>query len=138
MFMKTRFQTMMLGAVLLAVAPLRAEYLKIQLHVKGLDCQLCARGVGASIQRIAGVESVVIGLNKGVLDIVLAPGNHVALSDLRRRIRENGFRSTQATVNAIGRPSASGFQIIGTDESWNVNEGDETLQPIELTFEVQE
>ncbi len=66
-----------LASLLLGVQPLHAEYLKIQLRVYGLDCGLCARGVAASVQRLAGVKSVDVTLKTGLLEIVLDPGNTV-------------------------------------------------------------
>ena len=83
---------------LLAVAPIHAKYLRIQLRVYGLDCELCARGVGFSVQRLDGVKSVNVSLKSGTLEIVLKPGNKFKISDLRKRIRENGFRPMEATV----------------------------------------
>ena len=80
-----------LTGLLLAVEPVHAEYLRIQLKVYGLDCELCARGVSATIQRIPGVKSVDISLKKGMLDIVLMRGDALKMSDLRKRIHENGF-----------------------------------------------
>ena len=106
-----------LAGLLLAVEPVRAEYLRIQLRVYGLDCEVCARGVASSVQRISGVTSVNVSLKTGMLEIVLAPGSKFKMSDLRRRIRENGFRAMEATVTAIGRFNGSRFEILGSGES---------------------
>jgi copper chaperone CopZ len=116
----------------------RAEYLRIQLRIFGLDCQLCARGVSATIQRMAGVQSVDVSLKKGVLDILLTPGNTFKMSDLRKRIRENGFRSMEATVTAIGALNGSKFEVTGSGESYDVeNSAAKSSAPGQLTFEVR-
>ena len=127
------------GAVLLlAVTPLQAEYLRIQMRVYGLDCELCARGVSASIQRLNGVKSVDVSLKKGSLDIALKPGNTFKMTDLRKRIRENGFRSMEATVTAIGRFEGSKFEVLGSGESYDVSSPDSKATiPVEETFEVR-
>ena len=126
-----------LAGLLLAVQPVHAEYLRIQLQVYGLDCELCARGVGASIQRMAGVQSVDVSLKKGMLGIVLMRGNTFKMSDLRKRIRENGFRSTEANVTAVGRFNGSKFEVLGSGESYDVARPDsKVVAPVELTFEV--
>jgi copper chaperone CopZ len=75
-----------LAGLLIAVEPVQGEYMRIQLKVYGLDCQLCARGVGFSVQRLDGVKSVDVSLKKGTLDIVLKRGNNFKMSDLRKRI----------------------------------------------------
>jgi copper chaperone CopZ len=127
-----------LGGLLLAIEPARAEYKRIQLKVYGLDCELCARGVSASIHRLAGVRSVGLSLRSGILEIELAPGNTLRMSDLRNRIRENGFRPMEATVTAVGRFNGSRFEVIGTGESYDVPVPDaKGVDASELTFEVR-
>jgi copper chaperone CopZ len=127
-----------LAALLLAVEPIHAEYLRIQLRVYGLDCELCARGVSASVQRIAGVKSVEVSLRKGILDIVLTPGNSFKMSDLRKRIRENGFRSMEATVTAFGEYKGSKFEVLGSGESYDIgSRGSADLAPAEVTFDIR-
>lgn len=131
------FRGVALAGLLLAVAPLHAEYLRIQLRVYGLDCELCARGVSASVQRMAGVRSADVSLKKGLLEIVLVRDNTFKLSNLRKRIRENGFRPMEATVTAIGELNGSRFEVLGSGESYNVGRSDKAPGPVELTFDVR-
>lgn len=126
-----------LVALLCSTQPLRAEYLRVELRVYGLDCELCARGVSASILRMPGVKSVDISLKKGLVEIVLIPGNNFKMSDLRKRIRENGFRPMEATVTARGEFSGPKFQVSGSDESYDVAKSNPKADsPLELTFNV--
>jgi len=90
-----------LVALMASVEPVHAEYRSIQMRVYGLDCGLCARGVAASVERLPGVKSVDVDVKTGMVDIVLVPGNTFKLSELRKRIRENGFRPMEGTVTAI-------------------------------------
>jgi cation transport ATPase len=134
--MKIRLAFLVLS--LMAAAPVRAEYLRIQLKVFGLDCEICARGVSASVGRLAGVENVQVSLKTGMLHIALKPGNTFRLSDLRKRIRENGFRSMEATVTAIGQRSGSKIEVAGAGESQTVPGPDTKVSgPEQLTFEVR-
>jgi copper chaperone CopZ len=133
------FRSLALAALLLGVEPLHAEYLKIELRVYGLDCELCARGVAASVQRLPGVKSIDVSLRKGLLEIVLERGNTFKMSDLRKRIRENGFRSMEATVTAIGDfTEPSKFEVVGSGESYEVGAHDPKDHGlVELTFHVK-
>jgi len=128
----------MLAALFFIVEPLHAEYLKIELRVYGLDCGLCARGVAASVQRLAGVKSVDVNLKTGILEIVLEPSNTFKMSDLRKRIRENGFRSLEAEVTAVGVFNGSSkFEVVGSGESYDVRRpAVKSTGPVELTFSV--
>jgi copper chaperone CopZ len=135
---RSTFRGMVLGGLLLAIQPARAEYKRIRLKVYGLDCELCARGVSASVHRLDGVRSVALSLRTGILEIELIPGNTLRMSDLRNRIRENGFRPMEATVTAVGRLNGSRFEVLGTGESYDVSVPDaKGVGASELTFDVR-
>jgi copper chaperone CopZ len=125
------------AGLLLAVQPVHAEYLHIQLRVYGLDCELCARGVSASIHRLPGVKAVSVSLKTGLLEIELVPGNTFRVSDLRKRITENGFRAMDATVTAVGQFHGPEFEVLGSGESWKVsNPESKSAAPAVLTFQI--
>jgi hypothetical protein len=87
---------------------------------------------------MAGVKSVDVSLKKGLLEIVLVRGNTFKMSDLRKRIRENGFRSMEATVTAVGEFKGSKFEVLGSGESYEVDSPDPRASaPAELTFDVR-
>jgi copper chaperone CopZ len=133
----TTFRGIALAGMLLAVRPVHAEYLRIQLRVYGLDCGLCARGVAATVQRLAGVKSVDVSLKTGLLEIVLVPGNTLKMSDLRTRIRENGFRSMEAKVTAVGVFKGPRFEVLGSGDSYEIEKPDSSAPaPQEITFSV--
>jgi copper chaperone CopZ len=134
---KRTLRVLMLLTLLLACRPLPAEYLQIQLKVYGLDCELCARGVGASIHRMTGVKSVDVSLRTGLIGIQLIPGNTLKMSELRKRIHDNGFRPMGARVTALGRLDGSKFEVLGTGESYDVPGPDkDAANPTELTFDI--
>jgi len=60
------------------------------------------------------------------------------MSDLRKRIRENGFRPMEATVTPLGQFNGSKFEVLGSGESYDVSSTDsKSSTPVELTFEVR-
>jgi copper chaperone CopZ len=136
LFWRKAFRGTVLCGLLLAIEPVRAEYRRIQLKVYGLDCELCARGVSASIHRMAGVRSVEVSLKTGILGIELIPGNTFKMSDLRNRIRENGFRPMEATVTAVGKFNGAKFEVLGTGESYDAVPEGKGSDEAELTFEI--
>jgi hypothetical protein len=87
---------------------------------------------------MAGIKSVDVSLKKGLLEIVLIPGNSFKISDLRKRIRENGYRPMEATVTAVGEFNGSRFDVLGSGESYELDShGTKTAAPMELTFDVR-
>ena len=128
-----------LSLLVFAVQPAHAEYLKIQLRVYGLDCGLCAKGVAASVEHLSGVKSVDVSLKTGILDIVLIPGNTFKMSDLRARIKMNGFRPVDATATAIGDFNGSSrFEVTGAGETYDLSVPEaKSNGPVQLTFQIR-
>lgn len=63
---------------------------------------MCARAVSAAIQRIEGVASVEVSLNKGFADVKLKPGNRVDPERIRQVVRDSGFTPKAADVRLAG------------------------------------
>jgi stalled ribosome rescue protein Dom34 len=83
-----------------------------------------------------GVKSVEVSLKTGLLEIVLVRDNTFKMSDLRKR--ENGFRSMEPTVTAVGEFNGAMFEVSGSDESYSIRNPDPNAPaPLELTFDVR-
>jgi hypothetical protein len=78
--------------------------------------------VSVAVKKIDGVQSVNVSLNKGLVTIDLAPGNHLTMPELRKVITSNGFSPKEATVLVDGvLDSRSGTPLLrvqGTDETF--------------------
>ncbi len=79
-----------------------AEYTRVELKILGMDCAICAHGVRVAVQKIDGVESVELSLERAQADIRLRKDNVVSLDRFRQIVKANGFEPKQATVTAIG------------------------------------
>jgi hypothetical protein len=58
--------------------------------------------VRVAVQKLPGVESIDVSLQRAVADIRLRPGNTIELSRLRQIIKQNGFAAKEATVDVVG------------------------------------
>jgi copper chaperone CopZ len=96
----------------------RAEYTHVELKIFGMDCAICAHGVRVAVQKVEGVESVELSLERAQADIRLAAGNRVALDRFRQIVKGNGFEPKEAVVTAVGTARESGgrltFEVSGT------------------------
>ena len=63
-----------------------------------------------AVQKLPGVESVNVSLERASTDIQLRPGNSITLGQLRNIIKNNGFTSKEATVTAVGNVIERGGQ----------------------------
>jgi copper chaperone CopZ len=58
--------------------------------------------VRVAVQKMPGVESVEVSLERAIVDVRLRAGNRVTLAELRQTIRNNGFNSREAMVTVDG------------------------------------
>ena len=63
-----------------------------------------------AVQKLSGVESVNVSLEKASTDIQLRPRNAVTLEQLRSIVRNNGFTPKEAIVTVAGRLIERGGQ----------------------------
>ncbi|MBI3491137.1 MAG: hypothetical protein HY047_05035 [Acidobacteria bacterium] len=83
--------------------------------------------MSVSLQKIEGVETVSVTLNKGQASVVLRPGNKVTLAAVRRLIERNGFTPKAASIVAeadvVSGPSGQPqVRVTGTNEIFSVSE----------------
>jgi copper chaperone CopZ len=103
--------------LLLLPSNAHAEYSRIVLKIFGMDCATCAHGVRVAIQKIDGVDTVALSLERAEADIRLRQDNRVSLDQFRRIAKANGFEPRQATVTAVGTvrevKGALAFEVSG-------------------------
>ena len=63
-----------------------------------------------AVQKLPGVESVNVSLERASTDIQLRPGNSITLEQLRSIIKNNGFTAKEATVTVVGKLIERGGQ----------------------------
>ena len=56
-----------------------------------------------AVQKLPGVESVNVSLERASTEIQLRPGNSITLDQLRSIIKNNGFTAKEATVTVVGK-----------------------------------
>jgi copper chaperone CopZ len=100
-------------AALAIISPSRAEaqYKKIELKILGMDCAICAHGVKVAVQKVDGVESVQLSLERAEAEIRLKPENRVSLDQFRRIVKGNGFEPREAKVTVSGSLRNAGGKL---------------------------
>lgn len=110
--------------MLMLIVPVsaRAEMRRVQLAVLGMDCAICAHGVRVALQKLEGVQSLTVSLERSSADITLRPGNRVGLPQLRQIIKDNGFTAKDAMVTVVGvlieRGGKPALDVTGASLVW--------------------
>ncbi len=58
--------------------------------------------MSVALKKVDGVESVDVSLEKASADIRLKPGNTITLAELRRIVRQSGYPTKDARIDARG------------------------------------
>ncbi len=98
--------------LLLAPAPARAEYRRIELKILGMDCATCAHGVHVAMKKLDGVETVELSLERAQAEVGLKPDNRLSLDQFRQIVKRNGFEPKESTVTAIGTVRDAGGRMV--------------------------
>lgn len=80
-------------AVLLSASLLAATTGRI--GVEGMTCQMCARGLQASLSRVPGVQRVRVRFKRQEV-VIVYDSQKVSLAQLRRDIQAQGFHPVKA------------------------------------------
>lgn len=87
---------------ILGLPAAQADLRKVDQTIYGMDCAPCAFGTQKGLSRLEGVTGVDVSLNNANAVIELAPGSPVSLQDIRRVVRNGGFKPVDAVVWAAG------------------------------------
>jgi hypothetical protein len=75
--------------------------------------------VRVNVERLKGVESVEVSLERATADIRLRAGNTVALSQIREVVKNNGFTAKEAVITVVGnlieRGGKPALNVTGTN-----------------------
>lgn len=99
--MKTKnkwLSALLIAALAFGVATARAELLKLEQKVYGMDCAPCAYGLEKSLKKLPGIKDVSVSLNKGTATIELKPGNKVTVAEIKDVVRKNGFTLKETKI----------------------------------------
>lgn len=95
-------KVMRLLALLLLIAPLRAELREVVLHFRPSDCASCTLSLPERFQRIRGVEEVKLDSAANTLRLTLTGGNRVRLSRLHEALEQDGTKRTKTVLSGSG------------------------------------
>lgn len=64
---------------------------KIDIHVKGLVCDFCARSVEKTFGKTKAVDTVSVDLDKGIIRLTLKEGKTLSDEKIAKLIKANGY-----------------------------------------------
>jgi len=94
--------SLFLLAGLAPAPPQGLEIARMAVHVDGLACPFCARGVEKMLAGLPEVGSVKVDLATGRVDLGLVPGPEPTVASLEQAVRRAGFTLRDVEVTYVG------------------------------------
>lgn len=76
---------------LLILSALQANEIVYNLQVDGLGCPFCAYGIEKQLSAIKGVDSVVVDIMKGLVNVTMRQDTHLDKEQARQAVTDAGF-----------------------------------------------
>lgn len=133
-------------AILLLVTALsaKAEFRRVEVDFEGTGCASCAESLPGRLERVRGVESVEVDLDRSRVTIQLAAGNKARLAPLFSRITQDGTKIRRVETLVRGKIARQdgklSFQPSGLTETYHLRqaEGASRLNPLdEALYEIR-
>jgi copper chaperone CopZ len=101
----------LMSALQFIPATASAELRRVQFKVEGMSCAYCNTTMSGALQKLEGVEKVQLVAESGLVIIELKADNKIALEQLRRIVRSNGYPTKEAEITARGRMQGAGAAL---------------------------
>jgi copper chaperone CopZ len=96
--------------LLLIAITAHAEFLRMEVLIKDMNCPSCSESLGKAFEKMRGVQHVEVGMKDGTVTLELADQNRVTLEQVWDTIKRIGF--TPGDTKVIVRGQVKGAQLI--------------------------
>jgi len=103
--------------LLIAACTVRAEFLRVEVSMKDMDCASCSDSLGKAFEKIRGVKHVDVSMKDGTVTLELVDQNRVPLERVWEMIKRVGFTPGDTKVNVRGDVKGDSFVISGLDRT---------------------
>jgi copper chaperone CopZ len=123
---------MKLLLMLMALATARAEFLRIEVSMKDMNCASCSDSLGKAFEKLRGVQHVDVSMEKGTVSLDLAEKNRVTIEQVWDTVKRIGFTPGDTKVTVRGTVNGDSLTISVLDKTIGIEgrapQGDVTLK----------
>jgi len=108
---------MKLLLLLLALATARAEFMRIEVFMKDMNCPSCSDSLGKAFEKLRGVQHVEVSMDKGTVTLDLADKNRVTIEQVWDTVKRIGFTPGDTKVTVRGAVKGQTLMISVIDKT---------------------
>ena len=117
--------------LLLSIGTVCAEFRRMDIEVRDMDCASCVVSLRNALKRTRGVESAELNPERASAVLTLLPDNKITLERVRDAIKGAGFTPRNATVIVHGKAITDQgkweFEVDGLNQKFLLGAKDEKL-----------
>jgi copper chaperone CopZ len=111
---------MRLLLMLAAACTMQAEFLRIEVFMKDMDCLSCSDSLGKAFERMRGVKHVEVNAKEGSITLELADQNRVTMEQVWDAVKRVGFTPADAKVTVRGTVKGTSLTISVIDKTISI------------------
>jgi copper chaperone CopZ len=89
----------------------RAEFLRVEVFIRDMNCESCSSTLAASFQRMRGVEKAEVDFKAAKVRLELAEKNRIGVEQVWDAIKRVGFTPGETKVSVRGALKASKLEV---------------------------
>jgi len=108
---------MKLLLLMMALSTARAEFLRIEVAMKDMNCASGSDSLGKAFEKIRGVQHVDVSMEKGTVTLELAEKNRVTVEQVWDTVKRIGFTPGETKVIVRGAVKGNSLTISVIDKT---------------------
>jgi len=89
------------GMFLFPLSLMAAGEQVVDIDIEGMSCKFCAFSVQKNLSKLPGVDKAEVSIDDKKAHIVMAPGQHADVDQLKKKITDSGFTPVKVTVSNL-------------------------------------
>src|ERR1700689_2345552 len=118
--------------LLTAACVARAEFLRVEVSMKDMDCASCSESLGRAFERLRGVKHVELSMKSGAVILELAEQNRITLEQVWDAIKRVGFTPGDTKVVVRGAVKADSLTVSIIDKTIKIEGRATEAENVEL------
>jgi copper chaperone CopZ len=102
---------------LIGACTAHAEFLRVEVYMKDMNCQSCSESLGKAFERLRGVKHVEVGFSEGTVTLDLADQNRITIEQVWDAIKRVGFTPGDTKVTVRGSVKGAALTISVIDKT---------------------
>jgi copper chaperone CopZ len=103
--------------MLAALSTARAEFLRVEVFVKDMNCASCSDSLGRTFEKMRGVKHVDVSMKEGTVTLDLADQNRIAIEQVWDALKRVGFTPGDTKVTVRGAVKGASLIISVIDKT---------------------